>query len=55
MVLGNLPAYLRSKVECIQLVALCYEKHVTFFGWKKILEPLINDLRSLEKNIYFYC
>jgi len=50
MILGNLPAYLRSKVEHIQLVFLCYEKYITFFGWEKIIEPLINDLRNLEKN-----
>ncbi|KYM93954.1 hypothetical protein ALC62_15436, partial [Cyphomyrmex costatus] len=50
MVLGNLPAYLRSKVEHIQLVMLCYEKYIKFFGWDKVLEPLINDLRSIKKD-----
>lgn len=50
MILGNLPAYLRSKVEHIQLVFLCYEKHITFFRWEKVMEPLINDLKNLEKN-----
>lgn len=49
MVLGNLPAYLRSKVDNIQLVMLCHEKHITFFGWENIIEPLIRDLQSLEK------
>lgn len=49
MVLGNLPAYLRSKVDNIQLVMLCYEKHITFFGWEKVMTPLIRDLQSLEK------
>jgi len=48
MVLGNLPPYLRSKVDNIQLVMLCYEKHVTFFSWEKIMEHLINDLKCLE-------
>jgi len=48
--LGNLPAYLRSKVGHIQLVFLCYEKYITSFGWEKIIKPLINDLRNLEKN-----
>jgi len=50
----GIPDNTRDWAECIQLVILCYEKHVsvgkTFFGWKKVLEPLINDLRSLEKN-----
>lgn len=50
MILGNLSAYLRSKVEHIQLVFLCYEKHITFFRWEKVMEPLINDLKNLEKN-----
>lgn len=50
MVLGNLPAYLRSKVENIQLVSLCYEKYVTFFGWGNVMKVLINDLQSLEKD-----
>jgi len=48
MVLGNLPPYLRSKVDNIQLVMLCYEKHVTFYSWEKIMERLINDLKCLE-------
>lgn len=47
--LQNLPAYLRSKVDNIQLIMLCYEKHIMFFGWEKVMEILIHDLRSLEK------
>lgn len=29
---------------------LCYEKHIKFFSWDKVLEPLINGLRSIEKD-----
>lgn len=28
---------------------LCYEKHIMFFGWEKIMEILIDDLTSLKK------
>ncbi|XP_066583375.1 uncharacterized protein [Prorops nasuta] len=50
MIIANLPAYLRSKIEHIQLVLLCYEKHITFFGWDKVMEVLVDDLRKLEKD-----
>ena len=47
--LGNLPAYLRSKVNIIQLVLLCEEKHLTSLSsYKSLFSPLIRDLKKLE-------
>lgn len=48
MVLGNLYPWLRSKLDNIQLVALCYEKDVNTFGFPAILKPIINDIKYLE-------
>lgn len=47
-IVANLPAWQRSKVDQIQLAALCYEKHVKQFGFSKILENLLNDIKTLE-------
>ena len=48
MVLVNLPPHLRTKTENIQLVLLCLDTYVTQFGWDKVLEKLIKDVKELE-------
>ena len=48
MMLANLPPYLRTKLENIKLVFLCYHKHIQKFGWSEILKVLMKDLMILE-------
>lgn len=48
MVLGNLKPYNRSKIDNINLVALCKNKFVSEYGMNKILEVLTEDLMKLE-------
>lgn len=48
MILANLPPHFRSKVDNIQLVLLCFEKHVKQFGFAKILNCVIQDLKKIE-------
>lgn len=48
MVLGNLPPWQRSKTDQIQLVSLCYEKDIKYYGWSIILKNIIDDLKVLE-------
>ena len=48
--LGNLHAWNRSKVDPLQLIMLCKEKDVGYFGLPKVLKPLIDDLKDLEEN-----
>lgn len=50
MTLGNIFPYNRSKVDHIQLVALCHEKHISHFGFSKVFEKLLNDIKILESN-----
>jgi len=47
MLIGNLPVHLRSRVNSIQLVALCVEKH---FQHKAVYGPIVEDLKDLESN-----
>lgn len=48
MLLGNLPPKYRSQLYCIQLVALCMSSTIKKNGYAKIIEPLINDIQTLE-------
>ena len=48
MMLGNLPPFMRSKVDNIKLVALCKEKLINKFGWKVFLDRLMQDMQILE-------
>ena len=51
MILGNLPPYLRFKVDPKMLVLLCFEKDFKECGMDKIFEILLNDLKKLENGI----
>ena len=44
----NVPPHLRSKTENIQLVILCFDKYGTKFGWKQVLQKLVQDFEELE-------
>lgn len=46
--LGNIPPYCRSKVDQIQLVAVCSESSVKTFGFHKIFEVILRDVKLLE-------
>jgi len=48
--LGNLDPWNRSKVDPLQLLLLCKEKDVAYFGLPLVLEPIIKDLQDLETN-----
>lgn len=48
MLLGNLPPKFRSQLYCIQLVGLCMSHTIKNNGYKKILDPSIIDLKTLE-------
>lgn len=50
MSLGNLPAYCRTKIDQLQLVLLCPEKNVKEFGFTKVFESLLRDLKILVTN-----
>lgn len=49
MTIGNIADYNKSKIDNIQLVFLCKEKHVKFFGIDKIFSEVVKDLQILEK------
>ena len=38
MFLGNLPSFMRSKIDNIKLMALCKEKYIHKFGWTVFIE-----------------
>lgn len=48
MTLGNIQPWHRSKVDNIQLVALCLERDIKKYGFGKIVDILIKDLNDLE-------
>ena len=48
MVLVNLPPHLRTKTENIKLVALCLDSHLRKYGWEKVLQKIVADLKVIE-------
>lgn len=52
-VLSNLPPGCHSSLTSIYLALLCKTDDVKHYGYDKVLEPLIRDLRSLEVNGIF--
>lgn len=49
----NFPAYARSTLASINLAILCKADDTKRFGFQKVLEPLLTDLQSLEKDGVF--
>ncbi|XP_056443822.1 uncharacterized protein LOC130380603 [Gadus chalcogrammus] len=52
-VLGNIPAHARSALTSIYLAILCKASDTKQFGFQTVLEPLLRDLQSLEKDGLF--
>lgn len=48
MTLGNIYKFNRSKTNPIQLILLCKEKHLKYFGHEAVFRYLIEDLKQLE-------
>ena len=49
---GEIPKYQRSKIDRIQLVAVLKEKLVKQFGFQKVYQRIVEDLKHLEKGIH---
>jgi hypothetical protein len=49
LALGNLPAHKRMSVDNLQLVFLCRESDLNFFGQSKVFGCLMSDLQHLEE------
>ena len=47
--LGNVPAFQRSELNCIQLCIPCPVVDVKEFGINRIFEPLVFDIKILEQ------
>ncbi|KAE8746883.1 hypothetical protein FOCC_FOCC006303 [Frankliniella occidentalis] len=45
LIIGNIPAHLRSRISTIQLVALCIEK---YFNHEEFYGPIVKDLKGIE-------
>ena len=45
--LGNLHPWNRSKVDPLQVLLLCKEKDVAYFGLEKVLEPVMKAFKAL--------
>ena len=52
--LCEIPKYQRSKIDRIQLVAVFKERLVKQFGFKKIYQQLVEDLKVLEAGVTVY-
>ena len=48
-VLGNLRPGSHSSLSSIYLAVLCKTDHVKIYGYDRILEPLLQDLKTLEE------
>jgi len=52
-ILGNLPPGSSSVLSSIYLALLCKSDHVKAYGYKKIFEPLLHDIVTLEQQGLF--
>lgn len=52
-ILANVPSKLQSTLTSIHLALLCKAVDVKQFGYKRVLEPLLKDLATLEQNGVF--
>ncbi|XP_065208206.1 uncharacterized protein LOC135840708 isoform X1 [Planococcus citri] len=46
----NLPSYINSQLNNIHVLALCYYEDVRKYGFKQILRPFLQELKSLESD-----
>lgn len=49
-ILGNLSPQYKSKLYVIQLAIICKSIHIKKYGFSKVMEPLIQDLITLESD-----
>lgn len=55
-VLGDIPSEFRSTLSLINLAVLCKADDVKNFGYSRVLEALLSDLKSFEENgLYLPC
>lgn len=52
-VFADIPAYLRSTLSSIYLAILCKTKDISTHGYRKVLEPLLRDLKCFEDSGVF--
>lgn len=52
-VLADIPSVLRSTLSSIYLTVLCKADDVKKFGYPRVLEPLLSDLKSFEEDGLF--
>lgn len=52
-VFADIPLVLRSTLSSIYLAVLCKAGDIKEFGYSKVLEPLLSDLKSLEEDGIF--
>lgn len=52
-ILGNLPPGCHSSLSSIHLAALINSNDVKQYGYEKVLEPLVDDLVTLEQHGFF--
>ncbi|XP_049330682.1 uncharacterized protein LOC111195788 isoform X1 [Astyanax mexicanus] len=52
-VLADIPSVLRSTLSSIYLAVLCKADDIKKFGYPRVLEPLLNDLKSFEEEGLF--
>lgn len=52
-VLGNICSVSRSSLTSIYLAVLCKANDATKYGYSRVLEPLLTDLKSLEQDGVF--
>lgn len=53
-VIADVPSELRSQLTSINLALLCKANDIKKFGYDTVLEPLLNDLITLEKEGIFF-
>lgn len=47
--LSNLPNYMTSKINSIQLLAIVRRKYMTKYSMRAVLTPLVNDIKKLVR------
>lgn len=53
-VFADIPATLRSTLTSIYLTILCKANDVNQYGYAKVLDPLIKDLKSFEDMVFLF-
>jgi hypothetical protein len=50
LALANLPCHVRTNIGSVQLVLLCQEKDLNYFGESKVFMKMLDDLKNLESD-----